>query len=230
MKVSISLGGSLLTKDMNPENYRKYANVLRELKERGHQIIVVCGGGKPAREWIGLARKLGADARTQDRLGIHATHLNALLLIAALGPDAHPHIHRRGSEIKRNLGDRILVGGGHLPGSSTDYRAVLFAEAAGADLVVNATDVDGVYDKDPEKHADAVKLEKTTYTRLEEIIIENTKQTPGEYALFDLKAVRRLKKTGIPLIIVDGTDPEEIKRAVEGHHGGTEIRFSLTRN
>jgi uridylate kinase len=121
MIVSISLGGSLLTREPIPETFKKYADVLRRLKERGHTLIVVCGGGKPARDWIRLAKELGADAHLQDRLGVHATHLNALLLIAALGPDAHPHVHRRGSEIKRNLGDRILVGGGHLPGSSTTW-------------------------------------------------------------------------------------------------------------
>ncbi len=224
MIVSISLGGSLLTREHTAETFRKYAEALRKLKDRGHLLIVVCGGGKPAREWIRLARELGADDSLQDRLGIHATHLNALLLIAALGPDAHPHVHRRGSEIKRNLGDKILIGGGHLPGSSTDYRAVLFAEAAGADLIVNATDVRGVYNKNPEKHPDALKLDKITFSQLEKIIQENTEQAPGEYGLFDLKAVRRAKKLKIPLIFIDGTDPEEIVRAVVGGHGGTEVR------
>jgi len=206
------------------ETFKRYAGALRRLKGRGHQLIVVCGGGKPARDWIRLAKELGTDAYTQDRLGIHATHLNALLLITALGPDAHPHVHRRGSEIRRNLGDRILVGGGHLPGSSTDYRAVLFAKAAGADLVVNATDVDGVYDKNPKEHADAVKLDRITFSRFEEIVLENAEQTPGEYGLFDLKAVRLAKKLGMPLVIVDGSDPVEIIRAVEGGHSGTEVR------
>jgi uridylate kinase len=222
MKVSISLGGSLLTQ--TPNAYTKYATTLIELKERGHQLIAVCGGGGPARHWIRLAKELGADHYTQDRLGIHATHLNALLLIAALGPHAHPHIHRRGSEIKNNLDDKILVGGGHLPGSSTDYRAVLFAEAAEAERVVNATDVDGVYDRNPKLNPDAVKLDHITHYWLEKIIQENVEQAPGEYGLFDLKAVKRAKKLKIPLIFVDGTDPQEIARAIEGGHNGTEVR------
>jgi uridylate kinase len=222
MKVSISLGGSLLTH--NPEAFDKYATMLKELKDKGHQLIIVCGGGGPARHWIRLAKDLGADPYTQDRLGIHATHLNALLLIAALGPDAHPHIHRRGSEIKNNMDDKILVGGGHLPGSSTDYRAVLFAEAAGAECVVNATDVDGVYDRNPKLNPDAVKLDHITHYWLEKIILENAEQAPGEYGLFDLKAVRRAKKLKIPLIFVDGKDPQEIARAIEGGHNGTEVR------
>jgi uridylate kinase len=223
MKVSISLGGSLLTRNQTFGKYERYAEVLKALKSKGHSLIVVCGGGSPAREYIGLAKELGADSDIQDRLGILATHINALLLISALGSDAHPHIHRRGRDIKKHIDNLILVGGGHLPGSSTDYRTVLFAEAAGSDLIVNATDVDGVYDKDPKRHSDAVKLEKITFSRLEEIILNSAKQVPGEYGLFDLKAVRRAKKLRVPIIFIDGTDPQEIMRAVEGGHRGTVI-------
>ena len=222
MRVSISLGGSLLAQ--TPDAITKYADTLIELKERGHQLIVVTGGGRSARHWISLAKELGADPYTQDRLGIHATHLNALLLIAALGSHAHPHIHRRGSEIKRHLDNQILVGGGYLPGSSTDYRAVLFAQAAKAELIVNATNVDGVYDRNPNLNPDAVKLLHITYYGLEKIINENAVQAPGKYGLFDLKAVKRAKKFKLPLIFVDGTNPKEIARAIEGGHNGTEVR------
>jgi uridylate kinase len=223
MKVSISLGGSLLTKQGRADNYRAYATVLRKLKEKGHQLVVVCGGGRLAREYITTAKNLDADLPLQDRLGILATHVNALLLIAALGDDADHRIHRRGGEIKKHLSDRILVGGGHLPGSSTDYRAAIFAEAMGADLIVNATDYGGVFDRNPSKHPDAKQYSKLTYMQLEEIIRSRFKQSPGDYGLFDLKAVKRARRCRIPLIIIDGTDPEEIARAVEGGHSGTEI-------
>jgi uridylate kinase len=224
MKISISLGGSLLTRDQSPENFQKYTEVLKFLHGKGHQVIVVCGGGKAAREWIEFSKKLGADSYTQDRLGIHATHLNALFLIAALGSKAHHHIHRRGGEVKRNFGNKILVGGGHLPNSSTDYRAVLFAEAVNADLVINATDYGGVFDKDPSKYSDAQQYNEMTYLELIELIENRFTQSPGNYGLFDLKAVKRLEKNKIPLIIIDGTDPHEIIRAVEGGHKGTEVR------
>ena len=223
MKITISLGGSLLTREKPTIAFKKYARVLKELRDSGHQVIVVCGGGRPAREWISIAQELGADPYLQDRLGVHATHLNALLLIAALGPYAHPHVHRRGSEIKRNVGEKILVGGGHLPGSSTDYRAILFAEAAASELVVNATNIDGVYDKNPKEHVDAKKLDRITHSELERIILENTRQSPGEYGLFDLKAVKRAKKLKMPLIFIDGSDPDEIVRAIEGGHRGSEV-------
>ena len=224
MKVSISLGGSLLTRSGDAETYRRYARTLRKLKDKGHKLVVVCGGGRPAREYIDIARQLGAPPQLQDRLGILATHLNALLLIAALGEDADPHIHRRASEIKRHLNDHILVGGGHLPSSSTDYRAILFARAMGADLMVNATDYGGVFDKDPSRHPDARQYRHLTYKQLEEIIRSRFEQAPGDYGLFDLKATRLARRLRIPIVFIDGTDPEEIVRAVEGGHGGTEVR------
>lgn len=224
MKVSISLGGSLLTKSMEAQSYRRYADAARRIWEAGHELVIVCGGGRPARQYITIAKELGGARDLQDNLGILATHVNALLLIAALGDAADPRIHRRASEVRAHLGDRILVGGGHRPGSSTDYRAALFAEAMDADLIINATDVPGVYDKNPKTHPDARKLDTLTYKELEKIIVANTRQAPGEYGLFDLKAVRLAARLGIPLVFVDGTDPEEIIRAVSGTHNGTTVR------
>lgn len=223
MKVSISLGGSLLTKNQDSESYIRYAEVLKHLKAVGHTVIVVCGGGKPARQYINLSKELSATPQIQDKIGILTTHINALLLIAALGKDADPRIHRRGIDVKKHLGDKILVGGGHMPGSSTDYRAALFAGAIKADLIINATDFPGVFDKDPSKYDDAKKLIKLNYKQLEDIVKKRFKQKPGDYGLFDLKAVRYAKSIQIPIIIIDGTDPEEIFRAINGNHNGTLI-------
>ncbi len=117
----------------------------------------------------------------------------------------------------------IQVGGGHLPGSSTDYRAVLFARALGADLIVNATDYGGVFDKDPSRHPDARKFDEMTFGKLEEIVKQRFEQAPGDYGLFDLKATRLARRLSIPIVFVDGTDPGEIVRAVEGGHGGTVV-------
>jgi uridylate kinase len=223
MKVSISLGGSLLTREASAESYSKYAAVLRKLKDQGHTVVCVCGGGRPARQYISIAKELKASNEIQDRLGILATHINATLLIAALGEDADPRLHARSSEVKRHLGDRILVGGGYKPGSSTDYRAAIFAEAIDADLIVNATDVKGVYDKNPKTHPDARKLDHLTFKELERIVKANTRQAPGEYGLFDLKAIRLASRLGKPVVFVDGTDPQEILRAVAGTHTGSRV-------
>jgi uridylate kinase len=232
MKIAISLGGSLLTgknKDphitLNPENYKRYANIITRLHNEGHTLMIVCGGGKPARYFIEAAKQLNASHDIQDNLGVKSTHINALLFTAALGDIADQNrIYQRGSDLKNAPNGKVLVGGGYKPGSSTDYRAVIFAGAMQADLIINATDIDGVYTKNPKLHRDAEKLPELTCLRLEEIIKENTRQAPGEYGLFDLKGVRLAKKLNIPLVIIDGTDPEEIIRAIKGTHSGSTIR------
>lgn len=232
MKIAISLGGSLLTGKnqdphitVNPENYQRYAETIKKLHKQGHTLMVVCGGGKPARYFIDAAKKLDAPRDIQDYLGVKSTHINALLFMAALGDIAdQSRIYQRGSDLKYAPQAKVLVGGGFKPKSSTDYRAVIFAQHMKADMIINATDIDGVYTKNPKIHQDAEKLPALTCLRLEEIIKENTRQAPGEYGLFDLKAVRLAKKLDIPIIIIDGTDPEEILRAVEGTHNGSTIR------
>jgi len=232
MKISLSLGGSLLTGKtkepyvkLTPEKYRRYAEALKELHDQGHEIMVVCGGGKPARHFIEISKQLGGSRDIQDLLGVKASHINALLIMSALGDYAdQSRIYQRASDLRYAEAGKILVGGGYRPGSSTDYRAVIFAKKMGTDLIINATDVPGVYDRNPQKHPDAVKLKELTYDQLETIIKENTRQAPGEYSLFDLKAVRLARKAGIPVVFIDGTDPEEIKRAVNGTHSGSTVK------
>ena len=233
MKVSISLGGSLLTgkrthkedTTLNPDNYRKYAETLIDLHKQGHQLMVVCGGGKPARYFIDLAKELDATRDIQDNLGVKATHVNALLLMAALGDQADTNrIYQRGSDVKLRVPGKIWVGGGYKPKSSHDYRAVIMAHKMEADIIIKATDVDGVYEKNPKMQKDAVKLDQLSYDKLVKIIKENTRQSPGEYGLFDLKAVRLAKRAGIPIVFIDGTDPEEIRRAVEGTYSGSIVK------
>jgi len=224
LKVIISLGGSLLTRDLGGENFRKYSDMLGDLWGKGHQLVVVCGGGRTAREYQKIAKGLEAEEELLDRIGVLATHLNALLLIASLGPIADKRIFKKANDVKRHFGEHILVGGGYLPGCSTDYRAALFARAVGADLIVNATDYGGVFDKDPSKYTDAQQYSRLSFGDFEKIITKRFKQKPGDYGLFDLKATRLIRRNAIRTVIVNGADPLEIIRAVEGGHRGTLIQ------
>jgi len=233
MKVAISLGGSLLTGKsadpyvkLDPAKYTRYAEVIRGLHQEGHEIVVVCGGGKPARYFIDIAKQYNAPPEILDYLGIKSSHINALLFMAALGDIAEqPTVYETpGEAFDKRAPGKVWIGGGHRPGTSTDYRTVQFAGAMGADLIINATDIDGVYDRNPSIHPDAKKLPQLTFEQLETIIRENTRQAPGEYGLFDLAAVTLSKEIRVPVAIIDGTDAEEIRRAVDGCHSGSTIR------
>jgi uridylate kinase len=226
MKIVISLGGSLLTRELTAENFKKYIDVVLKLRKKGHDLIVVCGGGKVSRNYRDIAKKLGADNDLLDFVGIMATHLNASTFLAGLGKDGHlatwGKLKDAVKDVKENFGKKIVLGGGYEPGSSSDYDAAVFAEAVGADILINATTVDGVYTSDPKKDPKAKKFDKMTYDEFERVILKNP-QLPGEYRLFDLVGVKLVKKAKIKTIVVNGIDPEEIVRAVEGKHRGTEI-------
>ncbi len=88
MIIVVSVGGSVLARELNPEKFREYASVLKEISKK-NPLFVVTGGGRAARDYIGVARALGADEATCDLTGIEVTRLNARLLIAALGEDAY---------------------------------------------------------------------------------------------------------------------------------------------
>jgi len=227
MKVVISIGGSLLSKEpeLIPkiEDVKKYADVLKRLKDSGHQLVVAVGGGKLCRKYQAVARELGGDRILQDNIGTTSTHLNSYLLIAALGSYAHQESLRKPAQVKKYFGDKILLCAGDKPGHSTDYDAALHAKAVGASLLINVTNIDGVYSDDPKKNPAAKKYLTLTHKEFLKIIKIN-KQVPGEYRLFDMKATKLIKKLYLKTVFIDGNDPEEIVRAVEGGHHGTTIQ------
>lgn len=226
MKIAISLGGSLLTKELTSENFRKYADVMFRLKGKGHKIIVVCGGGKVCRDYRDVAKGLGADNDQMDFIGIMATHLNASTFAAALGKSGYlirwKSLKDAKKEAKINFGKKILVAAGYDIGTSSDFDAASLAEVVKADMLINATNVDGVYTADPKIDSNSKKLDKLSYYEFEKIMMKNA-QVPGEYRFFDIKATRIIKKYKIKTIFINGNDPEEIIRAVEGKHNGTTV-------
>jgi uridylate kinase len=226
MRIVISIGGSLLTRELTPENFRGYANAVLELWKKGHKLIVVCGGGKTCRYYMDIAKDLGGDRDLLDFVGIMATHINASTFSAGLGKLGYwvkwKNKKEAVKEIKKVFGKKIVVCGGYDPETSTGYDAALFAEIVKADLLIKATNKDGVYSEDPKNNPNAKKFDKLTHDEFLKIIEKNP-QLPGEYRLFDLAGTRILKKLKLKTIIIDGTDPEEIIRAAEDKHHGTVI-------
>jgi len=226
MKIVISIGGSLLTKKLTVKNFKKYADVLLKLKRQGHKLVVVCGGGRVCREYRDIGKGFTKNNDMLDFIGIMATHINAATLVTALG--SHGYLVRwkilkqAKKEVKRQFGKKILVGGGYDVGTSSDFDAAVFADAVNADLLINATNVGGVYTADPKKHKNAKKLRQLSYNEFIKIIKKNV-QAPGEYRLFDLDAAKLIKKAKIKTIIIDARNPKEILRAVQGRQNGTII-------
>jgi len=224
MKVVVSVGGSVLAPDLEPDRVADYAAAIQSLDDAGHTLGAVVGGGPTAREYIGTARELGANEIELDQLGIAVTRLNGRLLIAALDDRAAPapaESYEVGREAIRR-GD-IPVLGGVVAAQTTDAVAAAFAEYVGADLLVYATSVDGVYDTDPNSDAGATRFDQLTAGELVDVIAD-MEMNAGSSAPVDLLAAKVIERSGIRTVVLDGTDPQRVVDAVEdGAFDGTEI-------
>ncbi|HJX22819.1 MAG TPA: UMP kinase [Candidatus Bathyarchaeia archaeon] len=225
MRVAIKLGGHLFPFDMDVTRISSYTDVLLRLKSEGHQILVVAGGGEVSRKYISTARRLGATEAFCDDLGIAVSRLNASLLMAKLGENAYPKSPSNQDELRVALeGDKITVLGGLQPGQSTNAVAAIAADEMRADLLVNATNVEGVYTSDPKKDPKAKLLTEIDSSRLIEILF-NKGFEAGGYELFDMVAAKIVERSKIPTVIIDGRKPENIARVVHGEIMGTRLRY-----
>lgn len=216
-----SLGGSILA-GRDAQSLKEYAAALKELAA-DHQIFVVVGGGKIAREYIGKGRALQASEAFCDMIGIEATRLNAMLLIAALGeaaPQEVPDSYALAARLAEK--GKIVVLGGMAPGQTTDAVAALLAELVHADKMIVATSVDGVYSADPETDPKAKKFDRMTPGDLVRLSMETT-LSAGSRSPVDPLAAKIIERSFIPTVVVWGADVENLKKAAEGGHSGTEI-------
>jgi uridylate kinase len=201
----------------------KYVALLRTLKAQNHEVAVVVGGGSLAREFIAIAKNLGLDEQSQDEIAISVSRLFAQLFLKKLGGMSCKKVALTLDDAAECLsGGKIMVMGGLKPGITTDAVAALVAERVKASLLVKGTDQDGVYNKDPRKHADAVKLDQLSFDDLSNIFSES-KHKAGMHQIIDPEAVKILKREHMKLIVVDGFKPENILAAVGGEKVGSEI-------
>ncbi|MFH1787067.1 MAG: UMP kinase [archaeon] len=220
MKVVISLGGSVLVPELEEERVRGYGKAISRLSKE-HDVKVVVGGGKIARKYISVARALGANEGFCDQLGIDCTRLNASLLIPAV-ENCYPEVVKTVADALKIEG-KVVVMGGTVPGHTTDAVSALLAESWRADLFINVTNVDGVYDKDPRKFSDAKKFKRLSAPDLVKLCAGYL-MAAGPNVVIDLLAAKVIERSKIRTLVIDGKDPENVIRAVDGKHDGTEIR------
>ena len=200
---------------------KDYARFLVKLSKT-HQPIVVAGGGKIARHFISHARSSGADESTLDELGIEISRLNAKLLIYALKNKAYPHPPTSLKEAKNAVDSGlIVVAGGLHPGQSTNGTAALIAEKINASQFINATDVNGIYDSDPNNNKKAKMFKKIEIKSLKKILIHED-SVAGGYDLMDIVALKIIERSKIKTRVIQ-SDIKTLEKAVKGLAVGTEI-------
>ncbi len=247
----LSVGGSLLIPKEQGRPDRdfiaRFADLIVRERQRWRKIVLVCGGGAVARLYIDAAREIleqlkslpkASDprwVRSQHWIGIHATRLNSQLvkvvfeMLRPLRPYAHRIVLKDPDHIPQQAltsPRRIILAAGSKPGWSTDYVAVRLAEVFGAQTVVNLTNVDYVYDRDP-KLDGAKRLQEVTWEEYFRYF-PKAEFRPGDNVPFDPIAARLAAERKMRVIALKGSSVPNLERFLRGgpyqdHFKGTVI-------
>jgi len=224
MRVVIRIGGSVVASPPNPRLIQKYAEVINRLRAQGHELVIIVGGGAPARQYIQLAKDVGLTEQEQDEVAITVSRLFAQLLAMKLGGLEWKNVPTSLEDAQELLSEKgIVVMGGLKPGMTTDTVAAMVASQLGADFIVKSTDQDGVYTKDPKKHADARKIDTLGFDELSQLM-EQDRHKAGIHQIIDPEAVRLLKAKHIKTFVVNGANPDNLIAVLEGKKVGTTIQ------
>ena len=225
MKIVLKLSGKLITPE-DSDYIKNVADVIRYLAgAKGHRIAVVVGGGPIARKYIAACRDMGLSESHCDILGVMVTRLNASLLIYALEGLAHPTVPKSAEEFISlwDLGDKIVVSGGFQPAQSTAAVSSILAELINADILILATVVDGIYDRDPYKDPSAKKIKYIKASELRKLLINDQKNVAGGYELIDQISLNIIERSKLKAVVINGKDPQNILRVIEGQNIGSWI-------
>lgn len=220
----ISLGGSLIVPDdIDTEFLKKFLKFIKDRVSAGERFILITGGGKICRRYQKAVKDLDvADIESNDWIGIYVTRLNAHFLRIILGDLAHDEIIINPSEVSC-VTKPVVVAAGWKPGWSTDFDAVELAKKFEARRLVNLSNIDYVYDKDPKQFPDAKKIEKISWAEFRKLIPE--KWEPGLNAPFDPIAAKEADFISLEVAIMNGRDIENLGNYFDGKDFvGTVIR------
>ena len=210
-QIVISLGGSIL---LQPGYSDAFARVLEPVL-KARKIAVVCGGGALAQKYAEAARKKTGSEFYADLEAIKATRKNASYVKKAFGNVANLNIIEHPLDAVFALKKKNLVfSGGFLPGLTTDACSVLVAEAIGAEKVVNASAVDGVYDKNPSEYPGARRFDRLTFDELVGLAVRYDARKARTHFVFDVVASLLAARSKIQIDFVDGRDPENVVKAI----------------
>lgn len=198
--IIISLGGSLIVPDKIAVEFLKNFKKLILLNLRKYNFIIFSGGGKIAREYQQAGKKVNKLSQNEmDWLGIHASRLNALLLQYIFKGYAEKDIVIVPNR-KIKFNKPVVIGAGWKPGWSTDFDAIKIAQVNKIKTVVNLSNIEYVYTKDPKKFKNAKKIEKINWSAFRKIV--GNKWRPGLNMPFDPVASQLAQKAKIQVVIM----------------------------
>ncbi len=219
----ISLGGSLIIPDeIDVEFLKNFKELILAKVSEGHKFVIITGGGKICRRYQDKGKSI-ADLNSDelDWIGIYTTRLNAEFVKTLFGNLAFPNIITD-PNLPINMDKPIILGGGWKPGFSTDLDAVLIAKQLNAKKIINLSNIDYAYDKDPNKFPDAKKIEQISWKEYRELIPEEW--NPGLSTPFDPIASKLAEENNIEVAILNGKNIENFAKYLNGEEFlGTKI-------
>lgn len=214
----ISLGGSIIAPDKVDTTFLKQlGDALRTYlkQDKSRKLILVCGGGAPARVYQQAMREIRPEIDNEelDWLGIRATHINGQLVKAMFSEfctdnlitDPTGHINFKG---------QVLVAAGWKPGFSTDNDAVILAERFEGKLIINLSNIAKVYTDDPRQNPEAKPLDFISWNDYR--VMVGDQWIPGKNAPFDPVASRRAQNLDIKVVCADGRNIENTMNILYG--------------
>ena len=227
-RILLKLSGEALRNGQDPIDpavLDRLAGELKSVRALGAEIAIVVGGGNIFRG-LAEAKANGTDRTTGDTMGMLATVINGLALMDRLEKNglevrlmtaipmdrvAEPFIQRRATRHLERGRVTVFVGGTGNPYCTTDYAAALRANEIGADVLMKATNVDGIYDSDPRKNHGAKRYAKITYREA----------LDKRLGVMDAEAFALCESNHMPILVFSMGEPGSILKAVRGESSGT---------
>jgi uridylate kinase len=219
-KVVISLGGSLIVPNggIDVDFLKNFNDFIRNqlVKHKNRQFFIVAGGGATTRHYQKAAQDvIGHELVPEDLdwLGIHATRLNAHLIRTIFRDIAHFYILKH-YEIIRKVTEPVVIASGWKPGWSTDFCSAMICEDYGVKTVINLSNIETAYDRDPKIYTDAKPIEKITWNDFRKIV--GDRWVPGMNAPFDPIASKKAQEIGLRVVILKGDNFKNLESFFEG--------------
>src|SRR3989338_7249284 len=213
--IIISLGGSLIVPDeLNIDFLKNFKTLILSHIVKGKKFVIITGGGKINRRYNEAAKELTSPSNEDlDWIGIASLKLNAELLRVIFGEHAHSKVIE---DLSNNFSfeKSIVIGSAYEPGKSSDWDAVTAAKTVGAKKIINLSNIDYVYDSDPQKNPNAKKIEQISWADYRAII-------PAEWTSkldspFDPIASKMAEEEGIQIIIMNGKPIDNLAKYLNG--------------
>jgi len=214
-KIVMSLGGSLIVPDeIDVEFLNLFIKTVKDYISQGFSFLIITGGGKTCRKYNdSLKQIINPSNEDLDWMGIAVTRLNAEFVRISFGDLAYEKVMLDPDNIPAT--DKpVIIGGGWKPGNSSDLAATRSAKSIGATKIINLSNINYVYDKDPGIFPDAKPIEKISWTEFRALF--PAEWNPGANVPFDPTAAREAESLGYEVVILNGKNIENLRSYLDG--------------